>query len=241
MLELPSDMKAVFKEAKTLVKYRSLKIQGECLGRILGRIRIDCHIDMVKHIDFKTIIDEAEKKTVIFSSYIEVCEETLKSLEKDKRKPAKVYGQYTKQLSQTVNTFMTVDDVNPFIATYASLSTAVPLIVANTMILINSPFRAYIQEQAISRIHRLGADTAIFVYECSLDTGDNPNISTRGIDILKWSQDMVKAITGTDSIFETGDIVETVDGLNISTENYDVDVYEARVNPVMEKSIFNEW
>lgn len=218
---LPQEMRLRFKEVKTLVKYRSLKIQGECLGRILGRFRIDCHVDMIDGIDFSSILDNAEKKTVIFSSYVEVCERVVETLKKLDYAPVSVYGMHTKQLSNSVSSFEKNDEINPLVATYASLSTAVPLIVANTVVLINSPFRAYIQEQAISRVHRLGATTAIFVYQCTLDTGDEPNISTRGIDILKWSQEQVEAITGMENIFKDNTIIVEGDDLRIANESID--------------------
>lgn len=215
-----------FKEVKTLIKYPKLKVQGEALGRILGKLRVECHRDMAEQIDYRSIIEDSEKKVVIFSSYIDVCQAAVDKLKKDKYDSVSVYGSFTKNLSQAVNSFMTDDTVNPLVATYASLSTAVPLIIANTMVLINAPFRTYIQEQAISRIHRLGQDTAIFVYECYLDTGSEPNLSTRGIDILKWSQEPVSLILGTKSIFDPVDIIDEADGLKISNENYGVEHIE---------------
>lgn len=217
--KLPTTDKERFKEVKTLVKYASLKVQGEALGRILGRLRVECHRDMVSGIDFQSIIDESLKKTVIFSSYIEVCQAVVEHVKALGYKPSEVYGTLTKNLSGTVDTFMNKEEYNPLVATYASLSTAVPLIVANTMVLINSPFRAYIQEQAIARIHRLGADTPTFVYECFLDTGDQPNLSTRGIDILQWSRDQVELITGVKSVYEDIGVSENVEGLSIANES----------------------
>lgn len=215
---LPDD-KERFKEVKTLIKYVSLKIQGEALGRVLGRLRVECHKAMVEGIDFQSIIDESLKKTVVFSSYIEVCQEVVDKTISLGYKPVQVFGSSTKHLSGSVDAFMTNDEVNPLVTTYASLSTAVPLIIANTMILINSPFRAYIQEQAIARIHRLGADTPTFVYECYLDTGEQPNLSTRGIDILQWSRDQVLKITGVKSVYEDSGILETNEGLSVANES----------------------
>ena len=233
-----------FKEVKTLIKYPKLKVQGEALGRILGKLRMECHRDMAEQIDYNTIIQDAEKKVVIFSSYINVCQSIVDKLRQYQYNSIGVYGVFTKNLTQAVDRFMTDDTINPLVATYASLSTAVPLIIANTMVLINAPFRTYIRDQAISRIHRLGADTPIFIYECYLDTGDEPNLSTRGIDILKWSQEQVSLILGTKSIFEPVDIVDDVEGLNISNESYGVEHIEiyAKLRPSVKKNnILENW
>jgi hypothetical protein len=96
--------------------------------------------------------------------------------------------------------------LNPLLATYASLSTGVRLTIADTMILLNSPFRAYILEQAISRIYRLGQDSQTYVYQCILDTGEVPNISTRSADILAWSTEQVEAIMGIKAPQVEGDV-----------------------------------
>ena len=103
----------------------------------------------------------------------------------------------------------TKSEINPLIATYQSLSTAVPLTVADTMIMVNAPFRDYIHQHAISRIHRIGADTQVTVYIASLDTNGVPNLSTRSIDILAWSQTQVEQIMNMKSPFpvsETGGV-----------------------------------
>lgn len=235
----PTD-KVRFKDVKSVIKYVALKIQGECLGRVLGRMRIDAHIDMAKHIDYQTVIDNAEKKTVIFSTYVEVLDEVVKKLEDLKYQPLSVYGVTTKDLASTVTKFGKDEEYNPLVATFASLSTAVPLIMANTVIMINSPFRAYIQDQAISRVHRLGATTATYVYQTFLDTGDTPNISTRGIDILQWSQTQAEELTGMVNIFKDSTTMTDVGDLTIANESLDIsETY--KVSPSVIKSILADW
>lgn len=224
-----------FRHLIALVKYPSFKVQGEALGRVLGRSRIECFKLISQNIKYHQILSNALKKTVIFSSYIEVCEEIINNLPK-RYNPSKVYGAFSKDLSSTVKEFMEKES-NPLVATYSSLSTAVPLISANTMILIDSPYRSYIQEQAISRIHRLGADAPIFVYEASLDTGDEPNLSTRGIDILKWSQEQVERIVGTKNIFHKEDI-DIDENENVSIEKYDVLNY---MDKIKRPELFGDW
>ena len=144
-----------FKEAKTVVKYLKLKVQGECLGRILGRRRIECHVDMVPYIDIAGIANSTEKKTVVFTSYAEVIEALEKHELKSGLSPISVYGKATSNLSNIVRDFAINPNINPLNATYASLSTGVPLIMSDTMIIINAPFRDYILQQTIGRIHRI--------------------------------------------------------------------------------------
>ena len=202
---LPPHYKEQFIHAKTLVKYLKLKVRGECLGRVLGRKRIDAFKDIVNGIPFKKIIDTTQKKTVIFTTYSEVIESALKKLITLQYNPIAVYGQFTKSLTSIVHRFEKEKDLNPLVATYASLSTAVPLIMADTMIIINPPFRQYIMDQTVARIHRLGATTQTRIFNILLDTGTEPNISTRTINIMQWSKDQVSAILG----IETSDEDET--------------------------------
>jgi hypothetical protein len=205
---LPKEWIKQFRDVKSVIKYTNLKIQGECLGRVLGRKRIECHVAMVPYVDFIGVCESTTKKTVVFTSFVEALEATDKHCKFLGLKPLVVYGKTNNELAQTVSRFDKDAVLNPLIATFASLSTAVPLVMADTMIMLNSPFRAYIFEQAVSRIHRLGADTQTVVYQAHLDTGDEPNISTRSADILQWSQDSVEAIMGIRSPFEVAVAME---------------------------------
>lgn len=211
--------KARFKEVKSLYKYVALKVQGEALGRVVGRKRVECHIAMLPYIDFGTICESTEKKTLVFTSFVPVLESAVKLLEKQGMKPLAVYGATNANLSSIVSSFEKEEDLNPLVATFNSLSTAVPLVMADTMILINSPFRTYILEQTISRIHRIGATTQTRVFTTLLDTGDEPNISTRSSDILAWSQEMVEAITGIKSPFQIDSDDSTV---SVAAEGFDL-------------------
>lgn len=218
---LPKNLINSFKDVKSVYKYVNLKIQGEALGRILGRKRIDCHVDMVPHIDFKGICESTTKKTVVFTSFVDALEVADKHLSFIGLNPITVYGKTNADLAKSVRLFEKNEDVNPLCATYQSLSTAVPLVMADTMIMIDSPFRAYIHEQAISRIHRLGATTQTIIWECKLDTGNEPNISTRSSDILQWSQDQVQAIMGMESPFK---VEEEGTTLRVSNEEFGIDL-----------------
>ena len=194
---------------------------------------------MVKYINFKAIIDDAEKKTVIFSTYVEVLEESMKILRNLGYKPLGVYGQYTKDLSNIVGRFGKEEDINPLVATYASLSTAVPLVMANTVIMINSPFRAYIQDQAISRVHRLGNDTPTYIYQTYLDTGEHMNISTRSQAILQITSQMVQEITGMKNPYLEATAVDDEGGYTIANEA--LDLREEHQQYIQPRILVTEW
>ena len=222
---IPADIRAEYKSVRSMIKYVHLKILGECLGRIVGGLRIQCHVDMVPFIDFKAICQSTQKKTVVFTSFtgvVEKCQERLPALNLS---PVFVYGKTNVNLNAIVTAFEKNEDANPLVATYASLSTAVPLVMADTMILIDTPFRDYVLAQAVSRIHRLDSDTQCYIYTIALETGAEPNISSRSLDILKWSQTETEKIMGIRSSYVMTD--GNPDGFSAALEGFDTVALES--------------
>ena len=217
MIFSTSQLSSKFKESKSVYKYYYLKVQGEALGRVLGKYREMCNVDMVRNtndmqvsfmengkkviddsISLFDIIDSSEKKTVIFTSYTEVVKELDTYLKENGYKPLMVYADTNKNLSDIISKFEKDEDINPLIATFDSLSTAVPLIMANSVVLMNSPFRAHEYDQSTSRVDRIGQTEIVRIYNLFLDTGTEPNISTRSDDIIRWSREQVAGIMGVD-------------------------------------------
>ncbi len=194
--------KADFKEAKTVVKYVDLKIRGECLGRVLGQQRAAAIEAMVPYTDFKGIMGKAEKKTLIFTSYVNVVKAVVAKLEKQGYKPQAVYADTNKDLRSIISRMESDPNADPAVATFNSLSTAVPMTMIDNIIMMNQPFRIHEREQAISRAYRIGQDTQVKVWDLFLDTGEKANISTRSGDILEWSREQVNQIMGFDSSTE---------------------------------------
>lgn len=192
--------KPLFKSARSVLKYVDLKIMGECLSLVLGRARTACIVELVKYTDLSALVDNAKKKTLIFTSYVEVIERCNDKLKDGGYTPALVYGATNKDLANIVKKFYGEPDLNPLAATFQSLSTAVPLTVANTIVMMNQPFRSGIREQTIARAARLGQDQEVEVIDVFLDTGDVPNISTRSNDIMEWSQRQVASILGINNV-----------------------------------------
>lgn len=210
---LPKDLKEQFKKSRSIYKYVKLTVQGEALGRILGKTRTKCNLDMLtawkeyRATDQQTgekfdttlvdIIENSEHKTVLFTSYVEVVDAMEAIMKGEGAMPLKVYGDTNNQLTAIVKTFGTDKRANPLIATLQSLSTAVPLVMANTVVFLNAPFRDHEYEQACSRVDRLGQTVPVGIWNVYLDTGNEPNISTRSLDIMAWSRDMVEQMLGT--------------------------------------------
>lgn len=193
---LPPEMKETFRNAKSVVKYVNLKIQGEVLGNVLGRLRIQCNVDIAKAIDIVPLIDSATKKTVLFSSYQEVADVLNERLIGLGYRTMLIHGNSMYDVARGVPIFKKDVDVNPLVTTFKTLSTAVPLITASTGIMMNAPFRDYERKQTLARLDRIGQDTDVTFYTALLDTQSEANISTRSKDILEWSKEQVAILMG---------------------------------------------
>ncbi|MFO5701868.1 hypothetical protein ACLBSN_32385, partial [Klebsiella pneumoniae] len=67
---LPRNEIAAFRDIKSVIKYVMLKIQGECLGRVLGAKRIQCHEDMEPYIDWGGITESTMKKRMAKTPFV---------------------------------------------------------------------------------------------------------------------------------------------------------------------------
>lgn len=184
-----------FRSFKSVVKYLPLKVRGECLGNVVGKRREEATLAMIEGCNLPGYIDGAEKKTIVFTSYVKAVEQTASYLIKEGYRPVTVYGAGKEDLTSQVKKFFDDKSANPLVATYQSLSTSVPLTAANVILAINAPFRDYIFEQAVGRIDRINQDAQTYVYKFYLDTKE-PNISSRTMDILEWSEEQVNQILG---------------------------------------------
>lgn len=189
-------MRKAFKDAKTVVKYVQLKVLGEALGRVLGKRRSECHAKMVEHSGAIDIVLNADKKTLCFTSFVEVVETADKYFKKHGLQPTLVYGGNPNDVSKTITDFKEDPNINPIIATLQSMSAGVTLINCSVCIFFDTPFRSYIHEQGSARLYRIGQDCQVYIYEFVLDTGDVYNISERASDIMAWSKQQVEEIIG---------------------------------------------
>lgn len=212
---LPPAMRKAWLETRSAVKYLNLKVMGEALAWLTQK-RNECSREIALYADFAGIVDNAEKKTIIFASSVEAIEAGAERMRQDGYVVPMVYGKTNNELATILVDFKKKEELNPLFATYKSLSTAVPMTMANTLILIDKPFRDYIWRQAVARVSRMGQDTQTYVVELALDTGTEKNITDRTNDIMMWSRDVVAAIMGDGNPESVG---TTMDAMASDTRN----------------------
>lgn len=194
---LPPELRRKFDKAKAVVKYVDLKIMGEVLGGLLNKMRSEMFSAMVKASPLCKIISESAKKTVCFSTFVDVVKNTNDYLlSACKQKPILVFGETSAAILPMLKSFKDDTSINPLVATIQTLSTGVTLVEANTVIFLNKPWRHVEASQAEDRVHRIGQDTDVYIYTFILNTGSKPNLSTRMEDIVSWSKEMFEGIVG---------------------------------------------
>lgn len=209
---LNKNEKDEFKDLTVTLKYPVLKVRGEVLGRVVLQARINCHKEMAEKIDY-SILSSTLNKSVIMSSYVPVCESARDNLVKQGFKPIEIYGNFTKDQDSRIRAFKNDPDIDPLVGTYKSISTAHHFTVADMILLLDTPFRTYILDQAIARAWRTGQKNQVKIIYTRLNIKED-NINSRNIDILKWAKSMVEEITGNDISyldFDKGKSIENID------------------------------
>lgn len=210
---LPNNLKKEFREIKTVVKSVASKVIGEALGRIYVNRRIQAGMELAKHFDMSGIINDSVAKTLVYSSYVDVILTVKEKLTQQGYHVPIIYAKTNQNLTKIIDDFAKKDLLNPLVTTFKSLSTAVPMTMANTIIMLDVPVRQYLFDQTISRIYRLNQKKQIYVYQIYIDTKDEPNITTRIDDILEWSRDQISILVGEEfSGKDENVITTTMDG-----------------------------
>ncbi|MNM08990.1 hypothetical protein D3C81_190700 [compost metagenome] len=183
-----------FRNIKSAVKYLGLKLRGEALGNVLGRARINAIRDTIAHAGIPEMIDNVEKKTLIFTSYIDALKECEGYLERAGYPVITVYGENAHERDANIKRFAAEGRLRALVAVYDSLKEGYPLLMANLTILLNAPFRDHEVQQVQARTWRTGQDAPCFYKLLDMDTGHKLNITTRSINIMEWSRDQVDAL-----------------------------------------------
>ena len=186
----PPDLKA-FKEAETAYIRMEQRAMGRAIGQILHPRRAEMFIQLYEQNkeEITDMIRNATKKTVIFSTLLEIVNYISKDLEKQGIKNVKIVGGSGDRM-ELIQKFKNDDDIEVLIATSQTLSTGVTLTEANQMFFFGTPWRSADYNQCCDRIYRIGQNTDVDIYNVLLDTGSDFNLSTRMNEILNWSDEM---------------------------------------------------
>ena len=186
-----------FKNAETAYVRMKQRALGKAMGEVLHPRRKELFIELYEH-NKEEIIDmihNATKKTVIFSTLLDVVNYISDDLTKQGIGNVKIVGSTNDRMSY-IQSFKNDDDIEVLIATSQTLSTGVTLIEANQMIFFGTPWRSADYNQCCDRIYRIGQNTDVNIYNVLLDTGEKVNLSTRMDNILDWSDEMFNNMIG---------------------------------------------
>ena len=180
-----------FKEAETAYLRMKERAMGKALGEVMHPRRKEMFIQLYEQNKKEIIkmIRNATKKTVIFSTLLEVVHYIGNDLEKQGIKNVKIVGGSGDRM-KLIQQFKNDEDTEVLIATSQTLSTGVTLTEANQMFFFGTPWRSADYNQCCDRIYRIGQTTDVNIYNVLLDTGSELNLSTRMNDILNWSDNM---------------------------------------------------
>ncbi|QDH47027.1 putative DNA helicase [Aeromonas phage LAh10] len=193
---MTGEQRKYWRHIKSAVKYVNLKIRGEALGNVLGKARMEAVRLTIAHANLPKYINAVKKKTLVYTSYVDVVHEVVSYLETQGMIASPLYGENTNEINTIINEFTNRPEINPLVTTFNTLREGRQMTMANQILLMNSPFRSYELVQTIARIYRRGQDEECFVYLFDLDTGKEENITSRSIDIMQWSEELVNQLMG---------------------------------------------
>lgn len=191
---IPKDKLDYYKRAERGCLRLTSSAVGRAVGQILPARRAELFCKMYDKYEDKLIdsIEMNDKKTVIFTSIKEVAKHISARLLDAGVSNVLITGDSAKDRTAEVQQFKKDDDIRVIVATSQTLSTGVTLTEANQMYIFGAPWRDADYRQMSDRIYRIGQTTDVHINTMLLQT-DEPNISTRMKNILKWSEYMFSA------------------------------------------------
>ena len=187
---------------------------------------------IIAHAGIPELIESVEKKTLIFTSYVEVLKEAEIYLTAKGYNVLTIYGGTNNERLAILAKFEGDDKYQVMVATFDSLKEGQPVLSANQEIFLNVPFRDYEMTQAKARIWRMGQDTNCFFWNIVLDTGNEINITSRSIDIMEWSAEQVNQLLPKE---EGNALFGRVSGNEMLDMSFEPDTYE----PTQSKSLLS--
>jgi len=186
-----NDFKRVDRLEKEFI-HMDRSAMGLAIGKVIHPRRSEMFIRLYNENKDEIIdmIENNNKKVIIFSQFEKVVEFIAKDLNEQGIKTLLITGNVKTNRTDTLTQFKEDDEVQVLVATSQTMSTGVTLVDANKMFFFGPPWRSTDFDQACDRIHRIGQSSKVDIYLVTLDTGEKKNLATRMVDILNWSQDM---------------------------------------------------
>lgn len=172
---------------------RYIRLQASCMGRAIGKIlpiaRSTMYIDIWNQNRDQLIkmITDHTKKTIIFTPLLKVAKYVADDLNSNDIGTILIVGE-TKERMKAIQRFKYDDNIEVLVATVQTLETGATLSPeSDQMIWLGMPWRSSAYSQGCARIHRIGQNTDVNIYNIYLDTGKTQNLSSRMDKIMKWS------------------------------------------------------
>jgi SNF2 family DNA or RNA helicase len=138
------------------------------------------------------MINKCKKKTVIFTALVPIADYIATDLKKKGIGTIEITGANSNRMD-LVDKFKNDSSIKVLIATTETLANGVTLTEASQMFFFGTPYRSADFDQACDRIHRIGQDSPVYIYNVLLWSHDK-NITNRIEEILNWSEEMFDSI-----------------------------------------------
>jgi SNF2 family DNA or RNA helicase len=171
MLKDPT-LREHLRNVRKLGKSFASHVYMKTLGTIITQLSTQCTRSIVLHNWEKicTIIQQAKKKTLIIGTIVPVLEYVHSTLPiMCKVQSVLITGEVADRES-VVKEFVTKPEIKVLVGSIQTMGVGLTLVNANTMIVLNYPWRYSDLEQAMDRVHRIGQDTPVYVYLIRLRT-----------------------------------------------------------------------
>lgn len=224
-----------YKYVVSVYVYITQKCFFLAMGEVLPKVKAKAFNELYdnnKDLIYK-MINNNPKKTVIFSTIVEVVDHIYDDLNKNDIKAVKITGS-VKNRMDIINQFREDDTVDVLVATSQTMGTGVTLVEANQMMVFCPPYRKADFDQACDRIYRIGQTHPVNIYNI-IGSTSSKDITTRMTDILDWSDQMVSSVL--DNIVNEEALIEKYKGEDTNMAMFEEAIYDSKVTERNQKKI----
>lgn len=215
-----------YKYVVSVYVYITQKCFFLAMGEVLPKVKAKAFNELYdnnKDLIYK-MINNNPKKTVIFSTIVEVVDHICDDLNKNDIKAVKITGS-VKNRMDIINQFREDDTIDVLVATSQTMGTGVTLVEANQMMVFCPPYRKADFDQACDRIYRIGQTHPVNIYNI-IGSTSSKDITTRMTDILDWSDQMVSSVL--DNIVNEEALIEKYKGEDTNMVVFEEAIYDSK-------------